>query len=452
MAKNFGKINGEVKKSRQTLIETLRAKSQLYFPALQQKNFQLFFYGQIISLIGTWVQNIGQGWLVLSLTNSPFLLGLLTAVQFIPMMLFSLHAGVFVDRYSKRKIIIITQSCFTILAAVLGLLAGLHIVRYWHVLVLALLTGVINSIDMTARQSFYVDLVDKKDLMNAVSLSSSTFNLARIIGPAIAGILIAKLGYAIGFYVNALSFIPVIIALFFIRVKDIPAHMKNLSGNINKDILAGINYVRNRPIILLSLSLLAIVNIFALNFSVLVPVFVKEVLKMNLGEYGFVMSAMGLGALIGSVVLASLSHKGVKNYYIFGGATFLSIFLIIIGFQKTAFMTSLITAFTGISMIVYLNATNTTLQINTDDRFRGRVMSFYSLVFGGFTPIGSMYAGVLSQYLGAGATFAISGGITLSATILFYVFWYRRVFGKLFSRHVEQKLKEGSVTINQVKK
>ncbi len=451
--KNFKKNDENAMKNRKSVKEILHAQLELHFPALKHRNFQLFFYGQIVSLIGTWVQNIGQGWLVLSLTNSPFLLGLLGAVQFIPMMLFSLHAGVFVDRFPKRKILLITQSSLTILAAVLGLLAGLHIVQYWHVLVLALLSGIVNSIDMTARQTFYVDLVGKKDLMNAISLGSSTFNLARIIGPAIAGILIAKLGYAIGFYVNALSFIPVIIAIALIKVEDVPSHVKNLSGNINKDILAGVKYVRNSPIILLSLSLLAVVNIFALNFNVLAPVFVKDVLKMGSGEYGFIMSTMGLGALLGSVVLASISHKGVKDYYIFGGAAFLGIFLVIIGFQKTALMTSIIIALAGIGMIFYLNATNTTLQVNSDDRFRGRVMSFYSLVLGGFTPIGSMYAGTLSQYLGSGATFAISGAITLSAVILFYAFWYRRVFGKLFPKHMEPKLAEGSsVTINQIKK
>lgn len=453
MTKNFKNNNIEMPKSTQKLFEKIRQQSSLHFPALRYRNFQLFFYGQIVSLIGTWVQNIGQGWLVLSLTNSAFLLGLLTAVQFIPMMLFSLHAGVFVDRYPKRKILLLTQSSLAILAAVLGLLTGLHIVKYWHVLILALLSGIVNSIDMTARQTFYVDLVGKKDLMNAISLGSSTFNLARIIGPAIAGILIAKLGYAIGFYLNALSFVPVIVAIYFIRPENVISNLKNLSGNINKDILEGINYVKKSPIIMLSLSLLTVINIFALNFNVLVPVFVKDVLKMGSGEYGFIMSAMGLGALIGSVILASISHRGVKNYYIFGGALFLSIFLILFGIQKSALISSVMIALAGIAMIVYLNSTNTTLQVNSEDRFRGRVMGFYSLVFGGFTPIGSMYAGTLSQYLGSGLTFIISGVITLSVTVFFYFSWYRHAFGKLFSKNVEEGFLEGSsVTINQVEK
>ncbi|MGB9694813.1 MAG: MFS transporter [Caldisericaceae bacterium] len=453
MATDLEKNNYKNLKSNNKLLDKIREQANLHFPALGHRNFQLFFYGQIISLIGTWVQNIGQGWLVLSLTNSPFLLGLLTAVQFVPMMLFSLHAGVFVDRYSKRKILLVTQSSLAILAALLGLLAGLHIVQYWHVMILALVSGIVNSIDMTARQTFYVDLVGKEDLMNAISLGSSTFNLARIIGPAIAGILIAKLGYATGFYLNALSFVPVIAAIYIMHTDSKTSNAKYKSDNINKEILEGIRYVKNSPIIIISLSLLAVVNIFALNFNVLVPVFVKDVLKMGSQEYGLIMSAMGLGALIGSVALASISHKGVKDYYIFGGALFLSIFLILFGIQKSVLMSSVMIAISGIAMIVFLNSTNTTLQINSDDHFRGRVMSFYSLVFGGFTPIGSLYAGTVSQYVGSGLTLIISGAVTFSATIVFYLAWYRRRFGKLFKAELETPYEQSSsVQINEAKK
>jgi len=275
-----------------TNSKSLRRKFDLYFPSFRYRNFRLFFSGQLISVIGTWMQNIGQGWLVLQITNSPLKLGILSAVQFLPALFLSLYAGAIVDKMSKRKIIIFTQISFTILALILGLLVQLKIVQYWQVLVIGFLTGLVNTIDMPARQAFYTDLVDKKHLMNSISLNSSTFNLARILGPAISGILISVVGYAWCFFINAISFIPVIVALFLIEertLKPSTFSFKELQG-VNKSVISGINYIKGIPIILITFAVFAVVNVFGLNFNVLVPVLVQNSLKLGSKQYGFVMS------------------------------------------------------------------------------------------------------------------------------------------------------------------
>jgi len=431
---------------------SLSVKIFRYLPALKYRNFNLLFYGQSISLIGTWMQTTAQSWLVLELTNSPFLLGLLGAVQFLPMMFFSFFAGVVADRFSKRKILLITQSVLTLLALALAVLSQIHIVEFWHVLVIGFFSGVANALDMPTRQSFFSEVVEKPALMNAISLNSSIFNLARIIGPAVAGISIAKLGYAFCFYANAASFLPVIIGLSMIRTPKREGAIKGLREDVFKEIKEGIHYAFDKQIILLPLFLLLIVNIFALNFNVLVPVFVKEVLKRSADTYGNILSIMGIGAILGSTLLAVTSHRGVKDYYIFGGATMLGASLVLFSFQERLFLTYLFIAFSGFMMVVFLNSINTTLQVNSEDGIRGRVMSFYSFVFGGLTPLGALYAGSISEKFGASFSFRFSGLLVFSATILIYLFWYRKVFGNLFKREEEITEAISSAPVNQVKK
>ncbi|WP_028992226.1 MFS transporter [Thermoanaerobacter thermocopriae] len=398
------------------------------FPSLKHKNFRLFWFGQMISLIGTWMQNIGQGWLVLELTNSSFLLGLVSAVQFLPVMLFSLFAGVVIDRFPKRKLILFTQTSFAISAFILATLTALKIINYWEILALALFNGFLSTIDMPARQSFIIDLVEKKDLMNAIALNSAVFNAARIIGPGIAGILIGKLGYAVCFYLNSASFIAVIIGLILITVEGITPKANDGKAKIFDDLRDGLKYIKNTPVILTTILMIAILSIFSLNFNVLVPVFTKDVLHRKATDYGLLMSAMGTGALIGALTLASVSGRGVKPVYLFGGSIGLSIFQILIGIQSSYLLTALLLALSGWFMITFNSSANTTIQINTADEFRGRVMSVYSLVFGGVTPIGSLYAGTLSQKFGSHITFIVSGIITLSYTLYVLLFQYKKVY------------------------
>ncbi|WP_009610365.1 MFS transporter [Caldanaerobacter subterraneus] len=397
------------------------------FPALEHRNFRLFWLGQMVSLIGTWMQNIGQGWLVLELTNSSFLLGLISAVQFLPMMLFSLFAGVIVDRFPKRKLILFTQSSFAVTSFILATLTALKVINYWEILILALINGFLNTIDVPARQSFIIDLVGKKDLMNAIALNSAVFNAARIIGPAIAGILIGKLGYAICFYLNSASFIAVIIGLILITVEGVTPKLKDAKTRIIEDLKDGMTYIKNMPVILHTILMIAVLSTFSMNFNVLVPVFTKNVLHREATGYGLLMSAMGIGALIGALTLASISKRGVKPVYLFAGGIGLGLFQILIGIQNSYTLTAFLLALSGWFMVTFTSSANTTIQINSADEFRGRVMSVYSLVFGGVTPIGSMYAGTLSQRFGPHITFIVSGVIAMAYS--FYVLSrYRKNF------------------------
>ena len=426
----IGKIEKNISVANSKSAKTLKEKTKKYFPSLYYRNFRLFFLGQAISLIGTWIQSVGQGWLVLTTTNSPFLLGVVGAAQFLPMMLFSLYAGVIIDRFSKRKILLLTQSTLTITALAFAILTHLKIITYWEILLLALVMGIANTFDMPTRQSFYIELVGEKALMNAISLNSSIFNLARIIGPAVAGILIGKLGYAACFYINAASFLPVIYGIYLIKIEEKPKKA-NLTERIFIDIKEGLKYMRHSQIILISVVLLAIVNLFMFNYNILVPSFVKDVLKMGATGYGFVMAIMGLGALFGSLSLAMLSHRGVKPWYMFFTAVGVSISSIAIGLQKNFLLFNIFIIIQGFFMITYLNSTNTLIQVNSEDSIRGRVMSIYTFVFGGFTPFGALYAGAVSEKLGAGVAFLISGLFAFGAAVLIYTQWYRRVSIKL---------------------
>jgi MFS family permease len=397
------------------------------FPALEHRNFRLFWLGQMVSLIGTWMQNIGQGWLVLKLTNSSFLLGLISAVQFLPMMLFSLFAGVIVDRFPKRKLILFTQSSFAVTSFILATLTALKVINYWQILILALINGFLNTIDVPARQSFIIDLVGKKDLMNAIALNSAVFNAARIVGPAVAGILIGKLGYAVCFYLNSASFIAVILGLLFITVEGITPKLTNVRTRIIEDLKDGIIYIKNTPIILHTILMIAILSTFSMNFNVLVPVFTKNVLHREATGYGLLMSAMGIGALLGALTLAWISERGVKPVYLFGGGIGLGIFQILIGVQSSYALTALFLALSGWFMITFTSSANTTIQINSLDEFRGRVMSVYSLVFGGVTPIGSLYAGSLAQRFGSHITF-ITSGIIATVYSAYVLLKFRKIF------------------------
>jgi MFS family permease len=419
LGENFSEKNKSIKR-------TFNEKSKVYFPSLFYRNFRLFFFGQAVSLIGTWMQSVGQGWLVLTMTNSPLLLGVVTAAQFTPMLLFSLYAGVIIDRFPKRRILLITQSTLATAAMIFAILTWLKVINYWEIILLALVMGFANTFDMPTRQSFYIELVGKKSLMNAISLNSSIFNLARIIGPAIAGILIGSLGYALCFFLNSISYLPVIFGIYLIRLEEKPKTGR-LTQNIGKDISEGLRYISKTAIIMIAVLLLAVVNVFGFNYNVIDPSFVKMILNLGATGYGLVMAFMGLGALCGSLFLAMMSHRGIKPWYIFVTATGVGIFSFIIHFQRSFLLFCVFLALEGFFMITYLNSTNTLIQINSPDHMRGRVMSIYSFVFGGLTPLGSLYAGAVSEGLGADYAFLISGIIVLLATALIYFQWYKRV-------------------------
>jgi MFS family permease len=390
---------------------------KMLFRSLRHRNFRLFFSGQLVSLIGTWMQNVGQAWLVLELTHSSFKLGVVSALQFAPMLFLSFFAGPFIDYFSKRKIIIFTQTALMLLAFILAVLDVTGVVRYWHILILATLLGIVNTIDMPARQSFIVEMVGKEDLMNAIAMNSSIFNAARAVGPAIAGLLIGAAGTALCFFVNGLSFLAVLWGLLLMKFESVPAG-KPRTYHVVADIKEAMRYIKETPVVMITILLVAVVSIFGTNFNVLVPVFARQELHRDATAFGFLMSSFGMGALIGAVSLAIMSRLGPKPSMLLGGGMALSLTLITIGLQKTFGITALLLALSGWCMVTFFGMANTTVQLNTEDRLRGRVMSVYTFTFGGLTPFGSLFAGTAAHWIKAPLTFALGG---LICGIVFFI-------------------------------
>ena len=388
-----------------------------YFPALGQRNFRLFWTGQLVSVIGTWMQNIGQDWLVLELTGSAAKLSVVAAVQFLPMMLLSLFAGPFIDRYPKRRTLVLTQSALAVLALALSAITATHIVRYWMVLVLAFLLGIVTLVDNPTRQSFVIELSGREALVNAVSLNSAAFNAARIFGPGLAGLLIEAIGIAPCFLLNAFSFVAVIAALLRIDAPAGPPKPSIVSAReLVADAREGLTYIRERREIALPLALLAVISTIVINYSVFVPTFAKITLGRTASGYGFLMTSMGIGALAAALMLAVRSGSGPSRLRLHGGALALCAALLACGLQRNYSLSCVLFGLSGFAMISFVSSTNATIQLSSDDAHRGRVMSVYSLVFGGVTPIGSLYAGAVSELAGPAFAMSLSGGLGLAAS------------------------------------
>lgn len=384
------------------------------FPALSHPPFRWFWGAQIVSLIGTWTQNVGQAWLVLQLTNSPFLLGLVSALQFMPMLLFSLHAGVWIDRLPKRRILVMTQTTLMVLAFALTALVSGGQIRYWMLLVMATILGIANTVDVPARQAFIIELVGREHLTNAIALNSAIFNAARLVGPALAGTIMGLWGATWCFLINGVSFVGVILVLALL-----PGIPRGNAGKVQAarpvwpEILEGLRYIRQTPVIFVTMLTVAVLSAIAMNFNVLVPVMAKMDFHQEVQGYGFLMSAMGFGALVGALTVAWFSGRGPQKFFLVSGAVGLGVFSMLIGGQNTYWGAAVVLVFMGWSMLVFAASANSLIQINVDNRLRGRVMSVYSLVFGGMAPVGSLYAGTLSHALLARKTFALSGLLVL---------------------------------------
>lgn len=389
--------------------------------AFKHRNYRLYWIGQLVSVMGTWMQRTAQGWLVLELTNSAFLLGLLNAVQFTPLLLFSLTAGVVADRWPKRKLLIITQSVMMALALILGYLTMTGKVQYWHVVVLAGIFGTFNSFDAPARQSFIIEMVGPEDLMNAIALNSTVFNGARIVGPALAGLTIAYLGMEACFFINGFSFLAYILSLLLIKVSEKRESLEDEVKMVKK-IKEGLLYIKETPVIFSTVLLLAVMSIFALNFQVLAPVLAKEALGLEAEGYGFLLSAEGVGALLGAIFLAGVSFKGPKAKLLLGAAVSLCVTQIILSGINSFLLAMVVLVFAGSSLIIFTASVNTTLQLNTPDRLRGRVMSAYTLVFGGFLPLGSLFSGAIAQMWGAQVSLGLGSLIALGGLVSI-IFW-----------------------------
>jgi MFS family permease len=392
--------------------------------ALEHRDFRLFWSGQLVSLVGTWMQTVGQAWLVLELTNSPFKLGVIGTLQFSPMLLLSFVAGAMTDRLPKRRVVIATQTALLCQAAALGALIWSGHVRYWHVAVLATLFGVVNTMDLPARQSFIVEMVGKEDLLSAIALNSAMFNGARVVGPAVAGLLIARLGMAAAFFANAASFLAVIAALLLVHADGRP---RRASGRtMLEEIVEGLVYATRTPLIAFVLSLLFVVSVCLLNYNVMVPLLARDVLGQGAQGFGLLMAALGVGAVGGAATLATLGRGRPPLAALVIPAAVLAVATLALAAVRHFWAAAALLFVMGFSGILFMAGANTTLQITVPDELRGRMMSLYMLVFAGVTPIGAFTFGAITAALGVPAGFLIGGTLGLVSILALTARWRLR--------------------------
>jgi MFS family permease len=379
--------------------------------AFRHRNYQLFFGGQLISLVGTWMQQVAQAWLVLELTNDALWLGIVAAAQFVPVMILGLFGGVLADALPKRQTIFVTQAAMMTLAAILAVLTLTGVVEVWMIVVLALLLGCANAIDMPVRQSFVVEIVGRNDIGNAVALNSAMFNGARVIGPAVAGLTIAAFGSGTAFAINAASFAAVLVALAAmdgsaLRTPDLPPR-PHTAGEVVDQLREGIGYVRNTPPVLLAILVIGLVSTFGMNFSVVIPALAKDVLGLEAEGYGFLMTASGVGSLLAAGWLA-VSGGMPRTSRLVGGALALGIAEILLALTNLFPVSVLLMIVVGFGGITMAATANTMIQLNVPDMLRGRAMSVYTTVFAGSTPIGGLLFGWIASV--AGVAIAVAAG------------------------------------------
>ena len=386
------------------------------FSALTHRNFRLFWTGQLISVIGTWMQSVAQGWLMHRLTGSAFMLGLLGFTQFLPVMFLSLWAGVVADRMDKRRLIITTQALALVQAGALATVVTLGVVQPWMVLCLAFAFGIVNSFDLPARQSFLIEMVGKEDLPNAIALNSAAFNTARVVGPAVAGVVMGAAGEGVCFWLNALSYLAVLAMLLRMdlprRVAD-PATYAGALSNLRD----GVRYALGTGPIRNLLALLGICAGLGFQYMVLLPVYAREILHANEQAYGFMVAAFGLGSLLSAIVMTRRQDRwGLRRNLLLGlgsAAVGMGVFA-----WTRAMPLSLAMGFAaGFGLILYVASTNTLVQLTTEDRFRGRIMSLYTFMFIGTAPIGALLAGAIAQRWNAPLATSVSALVLLGGAV-----------------------------------
>jgi predicted MFS family arabinose efflux permease len=388
--------------------------------ALNHGDFRRFYFSQIAAQVGSWMQNVAQAWLVLQLTNSPFKLGLLATLQFSPVLLFSIVSGAVADRLPKRPLLVATQMTLACQALLLALLVATGHVEYWHVAVLGLALGFANVVDQPARQSFVMELVGRADVSSAVALNSAGFNLARIVGPAIAGIVIARLGVAPTFFVNSLGFIGVIVTLLRMRARGFPPGTARAS--IFEEIAEGVRYAAGTPRLRLAIGLVFVVSLCVFNFSVYVPLLAKNVLGLGAEGFGFLMASLGVGAVGGALTVgARPARPSVRSMLV--SATLALSMLVALGTTRRIELAVPLLLFTGYWGIMLMASCNTSMQLQTPDGLRGRVMSIYTWVSGGVFPIGAFIVGTVSQWWGVSTAFLLNGTLGLVAVGALALWW-----------------------------
>jgi MFS family permease len=393
------------------------------FRALRHRNYRLFFWGQLVSLIGTWMQQTAMSWFVYQITNSKLLLGIVAAIGSAPMMLSSIWGGSLADRHPKRSILLATQTsqmvCAFFLAA--GVWAGFATPSF--IIVIAALNGVAMGFDMPARQAFTVEMTSREDLLNAISLNSSIVNGARVVGPSVAGLLIGWVGVAMCFFLNGLTFVAVIAGLLMMRLPQFqrPAHVVSASEHAWNGIVYSLRHQRVRTILLLFLA----VGVFGWSYGVLMPAFARDVLGRGANGYGILMSASGTGAFIGALVVATYGHLFTPRRLALGGVWLFSIALFALSLSRNFYVALGFLFVAGFGMLLFFSTSNTVLQTIVPDEMRGRVMGVWSLVFGAMIPLGSLEAGAVAHWLGTPFALAF-GAIVCAVSALVTLFVIQR--------------------------
>jgi MFS family permease len=377
------------------------------FGAFRYRDFRIFWTGAFVSNIGSWMQTIALNWLVLQITGSAFALGVVSFAGTAPILALSLVGGVFVDRMDRKVVLRVTQSVLLVLAFALALLTEVGLARIEYIVIISLLTGVVTAANSPAWQTFVVDLVEKEDLPTAVALSSTQFNLSRVVGPSIAGIVLAVAGAAACFFANAVSFLAVVVALFLVRPRTKPRRPE--VGSIWKRLQAGLAYAAADPVVRPLVTQTAAVTVFGFPYALLMPVMAQQVLGLDASGYGAMMSATGVGAIVGSLSVASWGRWIPRGRLLVVGELGFSLSLIGFSAARSLVVALGLLGVLGCCMIVYMTSANTSIQISSPEELRGRVMSIWTLVSFGLTPVGSLLAGAIAERWGAPVALGLGG-------------------------------------------
>lgn len=380
--------------------------------ALRHRNYRLFFAGQAVSLVGTWMMTVALSWLVLELTGDPFMLGVVSAAQFLPVLLLGLFGGLIADGLPKRRTLIVTQALAAILSLVLFLLAVTGTVQVWQIVLIAAIGGVRNAVDLPTRQAFAVELVGREDIGNAVALNSALFNGARVVGPAIAGIVIGLSGVSVAFLIDGVSFVAVLAGLLLMREEELrrsalPAPRPASARAALTTIADGLRYVRRTDLVLLATLVVGLGSLFGLNFTVLAPALAQDVLRTDASGYGFLMAATGVGSLLTALAIAFRGSS--RPATIAAGALILGVAEVVLGVSGLMSVSLLAMAAVGVGTILMAATANTVIQLTVPDDLRGRVMSVYTTVFAGSTPVGGLVMGAIAARAGVGEAFVVGG-------------------------------------------
>src|SRR5574337_153766 len=394
-------------------LDLLLAPDRGWFRALRHADFRVFWTGNFVSNIGSWMQNVAQGWLVLQLTNSPFWLGLVGFAQQVPALVFSLLGGVIADRASRRRLLLITQTTMMLLALGLAVLTHLRWVTVHQIVAIAFLAGTTMALNAPTYQAAIRDLVLREDTLNAIALNSIQFNLSRVLGPAFAGFAIAGLGVAACFYLNALSYVPL---LFVIGRVEFPAPQYREGSSIREEMAEGFRYVRERRAILLLVLLVATVSMFGLPYLVMMPVFARDVLKVGATGLGYLVAAAGIGALLGGIHLAMWKPHRRRGPLVLGAALIFFTAILLFSLSRVPLLSGFLLAVAVGAMVSSVATVNSLIQTLAPDAIRGRVLSMHTMAFLGFTPLGSLMLGALAEHWSTPAALALSSGFALVLT------------------------------------